>query len=140
MFCFSGSKIDENHKNAISKQKYTPGRWRVAEGPSGTLVWRALGFCRNTGLAGGQRPPLLDCSGGHVYGGRPKAAIDHVALRRAAEARLACSLLIRAPVLRKCTGPSKHFKRSFPAATQQISTEDSCIHIPFGPPLAGLNF
>ena len=57
------------------------------------------------GLAGGQRSPLLDCSGGHVYGGRPKAA-------------LACKLIL-APMFRKSTVSSKRFKRLLPAATQQ---------------------
>ena len=41
----------------------------------------------STNLVGGQKPPFLDCSGGHVYGGRPKAAIDHAAPRRASEGR-----------------------------------------------------
>ena len=73
---------------------------------------------RNTGLAGGQRPPSLDCSGGHAYGGRPKAAIDDAdaALRRRPKVALASSVLILALACRKPTASSKYFMQSFLAA------------------------
>ena len=88
------------------------------------MCWSLAGSrkpLRYTGLAGGQRPPLLDCSGGRVFGGRPKAAIEIAALTVGGRPKgaLACCLLILALAFRKSTVPSKHFKRSFPVATQQ---------------------
>ena len=53
-------------------------RWSSAGGPR---------LLQNTGLAGGKRTPELDCSGGPVSGGRPKAAFNHAVLRRAVEGR-----------------------------------------------------
>ena len=53
----------------------------------------------------GGRPMARFVSGGHVYGRRPKAAIDHVVLRRAAEGRPRLHLEV-------------HCKRSLTSVTQ----------------------
>ena len=82
----------------ISKLSHLPGSRRagganavIKLSRSSTGGRRPLG---NTGLAGGRTLPLLDCSGGHVYGGRPKAAIYHAVLRRAGEGRSGTLVLL----------------------------------------------
>ena len=61
------------------------------------------------------------CAWEHWFGGRPRAAFIGLFWRAYGgrpKVALSCSVLIRALALRKCTVPSKHFKRSFPAVTQ----------------------
>ena len=101
------------------------GHQRAADGRSGTLAWRVAkgrlhcivlaGMC----LAGARRPPLIT----QRLGGRPEAA-------------RVCSLLICSPAFLK----SLYLPSNSAFASRSNSTEDIRIQIPFGPPLAGLNF
>ena len=74
---------------------------------------------RNTGLAGDERPPLLDCSGGYVADGRRPPYIT----QRLGGGRSCLQFvdLVLPSVLQKSTVP------------QQL--KDICIQIPFGPPI-----
>ena len=51
------------------------------------VSWNQISSMWDEGCQKRGRAPLFDCSGGHVYGGVPKAAIDRPALRRAPEVR-----------------------------------------------------
>ena len=77
----------------------------------------------NCCLVGLGRPPCLDCSGEYSSGERPKAAIDHALLRRAAEGPLCRSLSIFALVFRESTVPFQYFIHRFP---QQLNRRHLC--------------
>ena len=99
------------------------GHQRAAEGRWGTLVWWIA-----------KRQPLFDYSGGHVSGGHPKAAIDHAALRRAAEGRPRQQFADFCACIPKVSVPSKQFGHRFPQQLNRGHSYSDSVWPAFGGP------
>ena len=79
--------------------------------------------------AGHWRAGELDCSGG-----RPKAAIDHASLRRAAEGRPCLQFVDARATFRKSTVPSKPFGHRFPQQLNRRHLYSDSVWPAFGGP------